>query len=90
MTGDSPDGDGVWAPIEGVDIDRYAALIAEILKRGIVGRDQIEQYVTARGVAPGVWRRVESGWIARIAGHRGVRTRYALMYATATGNPMSR
>jgi hypothetical protein len=80
---------GMWAPIEGVGLDEYAALIAEILGRSLVGPEQVEAFVTSRGVAPGAWPAVESGWVARIAGHRAVRTRYALMYAIATGNPIA-
>ena len=80
---------GMWDPIEGVGLDEYTALIAEILGRGLIGREQVEAFVTGRGVTPGAWPEVESGWVARIAGHRAVRTRYALMYATATGNPIS-
>jgi len=72
--------DPIWAPIEGVTLDKYAEISAGLLKKGIAGPDNVNAFVESMGVKPGTWGVVQSGWAGRMASNMAVRTRWGTIY----------
>lgn len=73
--------DPVWAPIEGIDLDRYAEITAALARQNLAGADQVEAWVETQGVQPGTWQAVQNGWVQRMAANMQVRTRYGVLYS---------
>jgi len=72
--------DPMWAPIEGVTVDKYAEISAGLMKNTIMGLENVNKYVEALGVPTGAWQAVQNGWVARMGGHVPVRTRFGNLY----------
>jgi hypothetical protein len=68
--------DQIWAPIEGVTIERYAGLSRDMAAGGVVGPEAVEHWVTERGVAAGAWSAVTMGWSSRMIRFAEVRRRF--------------
>lgn len=77
--------DPVWAPIEGIDLDRYAQITAALARQSLAGVEQVEAWVESQGVHPGTWSAVNQGWTQRMAGNMQVRNRYGVLYSQFTG-----
>jgi hypothetical protein len=73
-----------WAPINGISIERYAELGAEI--DGITDPTEQKKKVGELGVAPGDWDAAVAGWMARMQDMSlmgQVATRYMQLYNQA-------
>lgn len=77
--------DPIWAPIEGIDLDKYAEISAALARQNLAGVEQVEAWVETQGVKPGTWTTVQQGWVQRMAGNMQVRTRYGVLYSQYTG-----
>lgn len=77
--------DPIWAPIEGIDLDKYAEISAALARQNLTGVEQVEAWVESQGVKPGTWTTVQQGWVQRMAGNMQVRTRYGVLYSQFTG-----
>lgn len=77
--------DPVWAPIEGVDLDKYAQISAALARQNLAGVEQVEAWVETQGVQPGTWGKVQQGWAQRMAGNMQVRNRYGVLYSQFAG-----
>lgn len=73
--------DPMWAPVEGIDCDTYARIMAGLLKDGIAGPEAVNAYAESHGVPPGRWHAVQLGWNQRMGEHMAVRTRYGTLYS---------
>jgi hypothetical protein len=73
--------DPIWAPIEGITLERYAQLTAQMVRLNLPGADAVTAWVESQGVAPGTWPTVQQGWVARMGQSMDVRTRYGMLYA---------
>ncbi len=73
--------DPVWAPIDGITLDKYAQLTAALARRELGPSDQAETWLESQGVKPGSWGQVQTGWVDRMATSEAVRTRYGVLYA---------
>ena len=73
--------DPMWAPIDGIDCDTYARIMAGLLKDGVAGPEAVNAYAEAHGVPAGQWHAVQLGWNERMAQHMAVRTRYGTLYS---------
>ena len=71
--------DPIWAPIEGVTLERYAWLTAQLVKLNLPGADAVTAWVETQGVAAGTWPTVQSGWTSRMGQSMDVRTRYGML-----------
>jgi hypothetical protein len=71
--------DAQWAPIHGVDIDRYAWLHAQLQHGGFASAEESHQWLAAQGVAPGTWTEIHAGWNQRMARSLEVSTRYGML-----------
>ena len=72
--------DPVWAPIEGITLDKYAQLTAAMARQNLGTPDQAEAWLETQGVAKGTWAAVNTGWVNRMATNEAVRTRYGVLY----------
>ena len=72
--------DPMWAPIESVTVDKYAEISAMMLKKGVMGVEQVNAFAESMGVPSGKWQVVQNGWVARMGQHMAVRTRYGNLY----------
>ena len=72
--------DPMWAPIEGITVDKYAEISAGLLKNGVMGPENVNTYAEGLGVPSGAWQAVQTGWVARMGQHMAVRTRYGNLY----------
>jgi hypothetical protein len=72
--------DPMWVPIEGVTVDKYAEITALMLKKGIMGVEQVNAFAESMGVPSGKWQVVQNGWVQRMGQHMAVRTRYGNLY----------
>jgi hypothetical protein len=70
-----------WAPIHGVDLDRYTWLYVETLRQRFADPQAAEQWLAAQGVAPGTWAEINDGWQQRMRSHMDVTTRYGTLSA---------
>jgi hypothetical protein len=75
--------DPVWAPIEGISIDKYAQLSAGLAKRGF-GIADAKQFVESQGVTAGTWEAVVNGWNQRMGSNPAVMQRYGQLYSSAS------
>ena len=67
----------MWSPIEGVDLDTYARITAEILK-GDVRPAGIQRFVAAYfGVPAGRWPSISARWVQRLVDHPELRAQYS-------------
>lgn len=78
-------GDPVWAPIEGITLDRYAEISAALARQNLTDADQIEAWVQTQGVQPDSWKAVQVGWVQRMAANMQVRSRYGVLYSQFSG-----
>jgi hypothetical protein len=75
--------DPVWAPIDGITLDKYALLTAAIARQDLGRSEQAQAWLEAQGVKPGTWGEVQIGWVNRMSTNEAVRTRYGVLYAQA-------
>ena len=73
--------DPVWAPIDGITLDKYAQLTAAMARQDLGTADQAQTWLESQGVKPGTWGQVQTGWVNRMATSEAVRTRYGILYA---------
>ncbi len=73
--------DPVWAPIDGITLDKYAQLTAVMARQSLGTPDQAEAWLETQGVTRGTWAGVNVGWVNRMAVNEAVRTRYGVMYS---------
>lgn len=73
--------DPVWAPIDGITLDKYAQLTAAMARQDLGSSEQAQAWLEAQGVKPGTWGVVQTGWVNRMATSEAVRTRYGVLYA---------
>jgi hypothetical protein len=73
--------DPVWAPIDGITLDKYAQLTAAMARQDLGTPDQAQAWLEAQGVQPGTWAEVQTGWVNRMATNEAVRTRYGVLYS---------
>lgn len=72
--------DPMWAPIEGVTLDKYAEISAGLMKNGVMGLENVNKYAESMGVPAGAWQTVQNGWVAKMGQHEPVRVRYGNLY----------
>ena len=72
--------DPVWAPIDGITLDKYAQLTAAMARQNLGTPDQAEAWLETQGVATGTWAGVNVGWVNRMSANESVRTRYGVLY----------
>ena len=70
-----------WAPIHGVDLDRYTWLYVETLRQKFADPQSAETWLASQGVAPGTWAAINEGWQQRMRAHMDVMTRYGTLAA---------
>jgi hypothetical protein len=68
-----------WAPIHGVDLDRYTWLYVETLRQKFPDAQAAETWLASQGVVAGTWGEINSGWQQRMAAHMDVMTRYGVL-----------
>lgn len=73
--------DPIWAPIDGITLDKYAQLTAAMARQSLGTPDQAQAWLEAQGVQPGTWAEVQTGWVNRMATNEAVRTRYGVLYS---------
>jgi hypothetical protein len=73
--------DPVWAPIDGITLDKYAQLTAAMARQDLSPSEQAEAWLESQGVEPGTWGEVQIGWVNRMSTNEAVRTRYGVLYA---------
>ena len=75
--------DPVWAPIDGITLDKYALLTAAMARQDLGPSVQVQGWLESQGVKPGTWGEVQIGWVNRMSTNEAVRTRYGVLYARA-------
>lgn len=68
-----------WAPIHGVDLDRYTWLYVETLRQKFPDAASAEAWLATQNVAPGTWAAINDGWQQRMRAHMDVMTRYGVL-----------
>jgi len=75
--------DPIYDPIDGISLERYAWLTAQLVKLNLPGIDAVTAWVESQGVRPGTWATVQTGWTSRMSQSMDVRTRYGMLYSQA-------
>lgn len=73
--------DPLWAPIDGITLDKYAQLTAAMARHDLAASDEAQAWLESQGVKPGTWGGVQAGWVNRMSISAAVRTRYGVLYA---------
>jgi len=73
--------DPVWAPIDGITLDKYAQITAAMAHQDLGTSDEAATRLESHGVKPGTWGQVQTGWVNRMSTNEAVRTRYGILYA---------
>ncbi len=73
--------DPVWAPIDGITLDKYAQITAAMARQDLAAAGEAQAWLESQGVKPGTWGQVQTGWVNRMATSEAVRTRYGILYA---------
>ncbi len=73
--------DPVWAPVDGITLDKYAQLTAAMARQDLGTAEEAQAWLESQGVKPGTWGQVQTGWVNRMATNEAVRTRYGILYA---------
>ncbi len=73
--------DPMWAPIDGITLDKYAQLTAAMARQDLGTADEAQAWLESQGVKPGTWGEVQTGWVNRMSTSEAVRTRYGVLYA---------
>jgi len=73
--------DPMWAPIDGITLDKYAQLTAAMARQDLGTADDAQAWLESHGVKPGTWGEVQTGWVNRMSTSEAVRTRYGVLYA---------
>jgi hypothetical protein len=73
--------DPKWAPIHGVDVDKYAEISAGLQKHSVAGPENVAKFAEEQGVPEGKWQEVQVGWTQRMQQHEPVRLRYGNLYS---------
>ena len=73
--------DPIWAPIDGITLDKYAQITAAMAREQPGARSDSQTWLEAHGVKPGTWGNVQAGWVDRMATSEPVRTRYGILYS---------
>lgn len=68
-----------WAPILGVDLDRYTWLYVQLTKAKFPNAEASTEWLASQGVAPGTWAEINQGWQQRMSQYLDVTTRYGLL-----------
>ena len=70
------------APIDGVTLETYTAIIKEL---GARGNDQslLPEIAQSHGVKPADWEKAKEGWGARIKDDRALGSKFNTLYTTA-------
>jgi hypothetical protein len=83
-----PPDDPARAPIEGVDLETWAAVDAALMQRRIAPNDAATREAAAQehGVAPGAWERAAAGWRERQRVDARVAAAYGAAFQRALGS----
>jgi hypothetical protein len=73
--------DPMWAPIDGITLDKYAQITAAMARQSLGPPEQAQAWLEAQGVQPGTWGNVQTGWVNRMSTNEAVRTRYGVLYS---------
>ena len=76
--------DPAFAPIEGVDVDTYAAIEGGLGKNMVMGPEAVEAYAVEHGCPAGKWHDVQMGWTARMQQYPHVAQRFGILLSQAT------
>lgn len=71
----------MWAPIHGIDVDKYAEISAGLAKHSVMGPENVGEFAEQNGVPGGKWQEVQLGWTQRMQQHEPVRVRYGNLYS---------
>jgi len=77
MPGPVDPNDPMLAPIEGIDLARYAQLSKAIGHFGLRSAEQIDEYMTRAGHTPEAWQAAYDGWNARFRQNMSLSMLYA-------------
>jgi hypothetical protein len=69
--------DPILAPIEGIDLPRYAQLSKAIGHYQLRTQEQIDDYLRSGGHTPAAWQAAYEGWNARFKTNMSLSTLYA-------------
>lgn len=70
-------------PIEGVTLERYAALMADMGRRGAMDEAAREAWCAEQGLTWDTWLKVQPGWQTRMTGNMPLTTRFGMLLAQA-------
>jgi hypothetical protein len=70
-------------PIEGITLERYADLMADMGKRGAMDEAAREAWCAENGFDWATWLKVQPGWQTRMTGNMALTTRFGMFLAQA-------
>ncbi|MCP4680433.1 MAG: hypothetical protein GY854_34105 [Deltaproteobacteria bacterium] len=73
--------DPMWAPIQGITVEKYAEITAALGKANIMGIENVAAFAENFGVPQGTWQEVQTGWVQRMSANETVRVRYGNIYS---------
>lgn len=83
MPGAIDPNDPILAPINGIDLQRYAQLSKAIGHYQMKTSEQIDQYMQSAGHSPEDWQAAYDGWNERFKQNMSLSTLYAQYFNTA-------
>jgi hypothetical protein len=70
-------------PIEGITLERYAELMADMGKRGAMDETAREAWCAENGFTWETWLKVQPTWQTRMTGNMPLTTRFGMLLAQA-------
>jgi hypothetical protein len=68
-------------PIEGITLEQYAALMADMGRRGAMDETAREAWCAEHGFTWETWLKVQPGWQTRMTGNMPLTTRFGMLLA---------
>ncbi len=72
--------DPLMEPIEGITLEKFAEISANLGKQGKMNLDDVIPYVEKQGVKSGTWQTVQAGWMGRIQSNQTMGAYYGTLF----------
>jgi hypothetical protein len=70
-----------FEPVEGITLDRYAALCKALASAGLKDEEQVDQWAQEQGLQAGQFKRVNDEFTNRMGTNRALTNRFGMIYA---------
>ena len=72
-----------FAPVDGIDIDRYARICRAVVDAGTTTDEDLAEVLRGHDVDPSTWTRIAEIWNERVMRSAAVKMRYGKVFVTS-------